>query len=113
MFNLDPLLVPLIPCNMKRFFLPSLILFFITTVEAQLGWTTLFDGKSLDGWKKQGGKAQFEIYRGVIAGISVPNSPNSFLCTETEYGDFDLEVEVMITDTNSNSGIQFRSHYDP
>jgi len=46
-------------------------------------------------------------------GVSVPNSPNSFLCTEAEYGDFSLEMEVFMDDTSFNSGIQFRSHLDP
>jgi hypothetical protein len=100
---------------MKRFFLPALFLIFfaITTVYGQSNWTKLFDGESLAGWKQLAGKARYEVFRGTIAGISVPNSPNSFLCTEKEYGDFDLEMEVLIDDTSFNSGVQFRSHFDP
>jgi len=98
---------------MKQFFLPVLLLFFISGAHAQKNWLKLFDGKTLDGWKQLGGKARFQVYNDAIAGISVPNTPNSFLCTEAEYGDFVLEMEVMINDTNSNSGIQFRSHFDP
>jgi hypothetical protein len=77
------------------------------------GWVNLFDGKTLTGWKKITGTADFEINNGQIVGTTVPNSPNTFLVTEKEYGDFILELEVMIEDTNSNSGIQFRSHFDP
>jgi hypothetical protein len=101
------------PAFMKNYFLTAFILFFAFSVPAQNTWTPLFDGKSLDGWKQYGGKARFDIYQGTIVGTTVPNTPNSFLCTEKEYGDFSLEMEVMMTDTNSNSGIQFRSHYDP
>jgi hypothetical protein len=77
------------------------------------GWTSLFDGKSFNGWKKLGGTAEYTIANGMIIGATVPNTPNTFLATEKEYGDFILEMEVMIEDTLSNSGIQFRSRYDP
>jgi hypothetical protein len=83
------------------------------TAFAQTGWTNLFDGKTLNGWKKITGTADYQIEDGVIVGITVPNSPNTFLVTEKEYGDFLLELEVKIEDTTSNSGIQFRSHFDP
>lgn len=75
-------------------------------------WTSLFDGKSLNGWKQVTGSAKFEVVDGTIVGSTVHNSPNSFLLSEKEYGDFILELEVKIEDSNSNSGIQFRSHFD-
>ena len=59
------------------------------------------------------GKARFDAYQGMIIGVSVPNSPNSFLCTEKEYSDFALEMDVLMDDTSFNSGVQFRSHFDP
>jgi Domain of Unknown Function (DUF1080) len=115
MFNFIALLIQIIFPNMKRFFLPFLLLifFFATTVHGQSGWTKLFDGTTLTGWKQLAGKAKYEVYHGAIVGTSVPNSPNSFLCTEKEYGDFALEMDVFIDDTTSNSGVQFRSHFDP
>jgi len=76
-------------------------------------WTNLFDGKSLNGWQKVAGDAEYKIEDGAIVGITVANTPNTFLITDQEYGDFVLELEVKIMDTTSNSGIQFRSHYDP
>jgi hypothetical protein len=85
----------------------------IATAQSGNGWTNLFDGKTLDGWKKITGTADYKIEDGAIVGITVPNSPNTFLVTEKEYGDFVLELEVKIEDTTSNSGIQFRSHYNP
>jgi len=69
----------------------------------------IFDGKKLTGWVQRGGKARYAVEDGVIVGTSVLNTPNSFLCTEKEYGDFILELDVK-ADAGLNSGIQFRSH---
>jgi len=80
--------------------------------KGEKGWNSLFDGKSFDGWRKLGGTAEYTIANGVITGTTVPNTPNTFLATEKEFGDFILEMEVMIEDSTSNSGIQFRSHFD-
>lgn len=77
------------------------------------GWTPLFDGKSLNGWKELAGTAPYTVENGAIVGTSVAGSGNSFLVTEKEFGDFVLEMDVKIDDTSSNSGIQLRSHYDP
>src|SRR5258706_3125076 len=76
-------------------------------------WTSLFDGKTLNGWKKLAGTADYKVEDGVIVGTTVFNSGNTFLVTEKEYDNFILEMDVRITDTTSNSGIQVRSHYDP
>ncbi len=100
---------------MKKLSCVLLALVSATVVSAQSGngWTNLFDGKTLNGWKKISGEAEYKVEEGAIVGITVPNTPNTFLVTEKEYGDFVLELEVKIEDTTSNSGIQFRSHYDP
>lgn len=84
----------------------------VTTAQTG-GWTNLWDGKTLNGWNKITGSAEYKIEDGAIVGLTVPNSPNTFLVTDKEYGDFVLELEVKIGDTTSNSGIQFRSHYNP
>ena len=42
----------------------------------------------------------------------MPGSPNSFLCTKSEFGDFELELDVMV-DSITNSGIQIRSKVRP
>jgi len=98
-----------------RKFLFSTILFFscFSVFSQEKGWTNLFDGKSLNGWKKVAGNADYKIDNGAILGTTVINSPNTFLITEKQYGDFVLELEVKINDTTANSGIQFRSQYDP
>lgn len=91
----------------------SFSLLSITLFAQQPGWTSLFDGKSFSGWKKVSGTADYQIENGQIVGTTVLNSPNTFLITEKEYGDFILELEVKIMDTTANSGIQFRSHINP
>ena len=76
-------------------------------------WTNLFDGKTLRGWKVLAGTAKYEVADNAIVGTTVANSRNTFLVTEKKYDDFVLELEVMLQDTTLNSGIQFRSQFDP
>jgi len=73
------------------------------------GWVSLFDGKTLNGWSVHSGFAKYTAEDGAIVGTAVKGSPNSFLCTDKEYGDFILEFEVKC-DPALNSGVQFRSH---
>lgn len=44
------------------------------------GWTSLFDGKTLDGWSVHGGFASYKVEDGTIVGTTVAGSPNTFLC---------------------------------
>ena len=77
------------------------------------GFTSLFDGKTLKGWKRIVGEAPYTVENGAIVGTTMMNTPNSFLVTEKEYGDFILELDAMLESNVSNSGIQTRSHVDP
>ncbi len=76
------------------------------------GWKSLFDGKTLKGWKVLGGTSLFTIEDGAIVGTTVLNSGNTFLATEKEYGDFILEVDIKLESADGNSGVQTRSHFD-
>ena len=76
------------------------------------GWTYLFNGKDLTGWMQLNGDAEYKVENREIIGISKADTPNSFLCTERDYGDFILEFELMV-DTALNSGVQIRSHSLP
>lgn len=78
-------------------------------VGQAVGWTPLFDGKTLDGWVQRGGKAVYSVKDGAIVGETRPNTDNSFLCTTKAYGDFELEFEFKV-DNELNSGVQFRSN---
>ncbi|MCZ6792441.1 MAG: DUF1080 domain-containing protein [Planctomycetota bacterium] len=70
---------------------------------------SLFDGESLEGWVVRGGRATYKVEDGCIVGRTTESSPNTFLCTAREYGDFELLLEVKC-DPELNSGIQIRSH---
>jgi hypothetical protein len=79
----------------------------VTAPAAQ--WLNLFDGKKLDGWSIHSGTATYAVEKGgVILGTAVLGSPNTFLCTNKEYGDFIFEFEVKV-DSELNSGVQIRS----
>lgn len=87
----------------------SAVLLIASADDAERG-KLLFDGKSLAGWVQRGGKANYRVEDGCIVGTSVPNTPNSFLCTEKKYKDFVLEFEFKV-DPALNSGVQIRSHF--
>jgi hypothetical protein len=95
--------------------LPLLVglLFSLAPVAAEEeGLQPLFDGKTLDAFTIKGGQAKFRVENGEIIGTRVPNTENTFLCTNKEYGDFILELEFKV-DPELNSGVQIRSHaYD-
>jgi hypothetical protein len=75
---------------------------------AQPKWTSLFDGKTLKGWK-QIGAAKFVVRDGALVGIVTEGAQgNSFLVTEEVFGDFNFECEFK-ADPGINSGIQYRS----
>ncbi|NLV19134.1 MAG: DUF1080 domain-containing protein [Bacteroidetes bacterium] len=81
------------------------LLFTVSPVKAQ--WKKLKD-KDLREWVLLNGEASFEIRKGTVTGTTKLKSPNSFLCTPENYGDFILECDVWI-DPRLNSGIQIRS----
>jgi hypothetical protein len=72
------------------------------------GWQSLFNGQDLKGWVQRNGWAQYRIEGDSILGSTAKGSPNSFLCTEKDYHDFELRFEVKV-DNALNSGVQFRS----
>ena len=78
----------------------------------QTPWITLFDGTSLTGWSQKGGEAIYTVRDGEIVGTTVHDTPNSFLVTDSIYGDFILELEFLV-DSSMNSGIQIRSESLP
>lgn len=90
------------------FILLSTAMFSVLKAE-EAKWMNLFDGKTLKGWKVLGGKATFRVEKGMIVGTTSTGGENynTFLCTEKEYGNFNLEFEFW-ADENLNSGVQFR-----
>jgi HEAT repeat protein len=77
--------------------------------EAQ--FTSVFDGKTFDGWT-QSGKV-FRVEEGAIVGGSlekVIGRGNDYIALDGEYGDFELRLEARIKGTDfPNGGIYLRS----
>jgi len=92
--------------------LSAVVFFFalFNPVPGQEKWIKLFNGENLEGWTVHSGTAKYRVEDGNIVGQAVPNSPNTFLCTDREFSDFILEFEVLLEDPELNSGVQFRSH---
>ena len=94
-------------------YLPLVLLFLASQMAfAQPGWQPLFNGKDLSGWTVKNGQATYRAENAEIVGTTKANTPNTFLCTKKNYGDFILELEVKV-DPTINSGIQFRSNSLP
>lgn len=75
---------------------------------AASGWESLFNGKDLSGWVQRNGTATYRVEDKMVVGRTTEGSPNSFMCTEKDYSDFELTFEVKVDDA-LNSGVQIRS----
>jgi type 1 glutamine amidotransferase len=93
---------------LKNLLFCILMLSLITPSTMAGQWMDLFNGETLEGWSVHSGYANYRIEDGTIVGTAVKGSPNTFLCTNKEYGDFILEFEVKC-DPRLNSGVQIRS----
>lgn len=71
--------------------------------QAQGGWTTLFDGKSLNGWNRVG-DANWEIVEGAV---QATKGSTSFLVTSGSYDNFQITLEFWASD-DANSGVFIR-----
>ena len=75
------------------------------------GWQSLFDGKTLDGWKASENKGSFSVKDGMI----VAHGQRSHLfyvgpVNNASFKNFELKADVM-TLPKSNSGIYFHTAY--
>ena len=94
---------------MRKIVVAAIAAVFLTACAQQgPNWEYLFNGHDLTGWSRVGGEMDFAVVDGVIVGTARYDTPNSFLRTDREFGDFILEFEFKITG-NLNSGVQFRS----
>ena len=99
---------------MRKYRILVILLLVVSIVNAaeKEGWKQLFNGKDLSGWHQLNGKASYTVANGEIIGTTVSDTPNSFLATDRDYGDFILELDLLV-DEEMNSGIQFRSISKP
>lgn len=70
-----------------------------------LGFTSMFDGKSLDGWKAMGGDT-WKVEKGVLQTTS---GRGHWLRTEKEYEDFIWKLEYRVMKKDGNSGMFVRA----
>lgn len=76
--------------------------------ELSSGWTSLFNGKDLTGWSIKSGKATYAVEGDTIVGTTTTGSPNTFLCTDEFYDNFELEYEARVH-ASLNSGVMIRA----
>ena len=92
-----------------------LILLTATSLAAgdEADFVSLFDGKSLSGW--EGNLDVFRVRGGAIVGgsLAAPVARNEFLCTQEQYGNFDLRLRFKVLGNNANAGVQFRTRRIP
>ena len=70
--------------------------------QAPAGWTTLFNGSSMDGWNPIG-DANWRLADGAVQA----DKGVGFLLTRAPYADFQLRVEIWVDD-DANSGVFIR-----
>ncbi len=83
----------------------------VLPAQQAAGWVSLFDGKTLDGWKVGENAASFKVEDGAI----VINGPRAHLyyvgpVGKHDFKNFEFKADVMTT-PGSNSGIYFHTAY--
>lgn len=84
-------------------------------------WVPLFNGKDLSGWNVQcqpqdRAKTFWSADQGTILCDSMGRKDHNYvwLLSEGEYGDFELKLKFQVYRSSpGNSGLQFRSRFDP
>ena len=74
------------------------------------GFTPLFNGKNLKGWKNP-----YDYGTAKVANNEIRLTANKkfFLVTEKKYSNFVLFVEINLPEGKANSGVMFRCHVEP
>ncbi len=99
---------------MKLHALFAALLLHLTLIAADKpdkdGWISLFDGKTLNGWKATGGEGSFKVEDGAIVANGQPMG-HLFYDGEVnhhEFKNFELKVDVKTTE-GSNGGVYFHT----
>ncbi|MDP6467693.1 MAG: DUF1080 domain-containing protein [Pirellulaceae bacterium] len=98
---------------MKRLLLICLVATFVAPVSrvsaADDGWKTLFDGKSMKGWKANENKDSWKVVDGVLV-CAGPRSHLFYTGDDKPFVNFEFKADVM-TKPGSNAGIYFHTKY--
>lgn len=73
------------------------------------GYTPLFNGTNLDGWRNPYPHGEAKVVDGEIHLLA---DNKFFLVTEKKYSDFRLSVDIHLPEGTANSGVMFRCHVD-
>jgi len=76
--------------------------------EPPKGFVSLFDGKTLKGWKLHGGKEGTWAVDEKAGSFHTAKGGGGWLMTEKEYGDFELRIDFKVP-KGGNSGVALRS----
>ncbi len=100
---------------MKRLLLASLLALSLPAFAADPagGWTPLFDGKSLDGWKASEKPGTFSVENGEI--VVHGNRSHLFYdgpVQNHDWKNFEVKMDIMAKH-NSNSGFYFHTEFQP
>ena len=98
---------------MKRLLLLFPLGVFLATVpgarpddkEDLKGFTSLFPGDKLTGWKMHNGKLDFAFDNGVLY---TTGQGHGWLMSEKEYGDFEIRLDYLVS-KHGNSGVALRA----
>src|SRR3984957_11508115 len=96
---------PAAPRPPSRFVQPEPVNF-----DDHVGWTQIFDGKSLNGWDGPSDVWSFED--GAIVGKSSPEHPSgttNIIWRGGEPANFILKLEMKLEGAGANGGVQYRS----
>jgi hypothetical protein len=109
----------------KALDLSAMILFCLPACASadEVGFASLFDGRTLDGWTihclpkdREQSKKDWTVDQGTILADTVGRREHFYvmLATNKEYGDFVLRLRFQVPrGVTGNSGIQIRSRYNP
>lgn len=82
--------------------------------DDHVGWTQIFDGKSLSGW--DGDTDVWHVEDGSIVGESSPEHPSgttNLIWKGGQPANFELKLEMKLEGEGANGGIQYRSLIQP
>ena len=101
---------------MKRFLFPLLAVAFILpalAADSKDGWVSLFDGKSLAGWKANEKPETFSVKDGEI--VVRGDRAHLFYVGEVnghDFKNFELKTDIMAK-KSANSGVYFHTEFQP
>jgi hypothetical protein len=80
----------------------------LSKAEAEAGWTLMFDGQTLDGWRNFQGDTitGWVVEDGTLKALGQGSDLSGYIVSEKQYGNFDLTLDWKIA-PEANSGILY------